>query len=464
MTKVRLTCLLMIGLCAASSLTWGIFLSSSISGGVASFQNIYYGTDCLLHHCDPYRVSQLDVFTRKQGIEESKLGINDPATAAKLYQLRTLYVNLPTTFLFIAPFTILAWGPAHVLWIALVASFFILAAILMWDVGARYSPGVAAFLACILLANSETVFAGGNTAGIVVGLCVIAVWCLLEERFVPAGMLCFIAALAIKPHDAGLVWLYFLLAGGVHRKRALQVFFLVAVLGIAALLWLSHAVPHWLPEMRANLATISGPRGMNNPGPGSLTGNTAGMVVDLQAAVSILWNNPIFYNLTSYLVCGIMLLFWIVTTLRSRFSATQALFALAAVVPITLLVTYHRPYDARLLLLTVPACAMLWARGGSIARIALLLTTAGVVLTGDIPLTVCIIFSKRLLPVTAGLPKVILTLLLTRPASLVLLAMAVFYLWVYWNYARSASSALDLTASPGEPERNLILKGEIVRI
>jgi len=31
-----------------------------------------------------------------------------------------------------------------------------------------------------------------------------------------------------------------------------------------------------------------------------------------------------------------------------------------------MLVTYHRPFDAKLLLLAVPACAMLWAEGGRI--------------------------------------------------------------------------------------------------
>jgi hypothetical protein len=447
MTRVRLTCLLIIGLCAASSLTWGIFLSSSIPGGVLDFQNIYDGTDCLLHHCDPYSVSQLDIFTRKQGIEESKLGINDPVTAAKLYQGRTLYVYLPTTFLFIAPFTFLGWGPAHVLWMALVASSFILAAILMWDIGARYSPGVAALLVCIVVANSEIFLASGNPAGIVVSLCVIAVWCFLEERFVPVGMLCFVIALAIKPHDAGLVWLYFLLAGGAYRKRALQIFIIVGILAVVAGVWLSHLVPHWLPEIRANLATISGPGGLNNPGPGSLTGNAPNMVIDLQAAASVFWNNPRFYNLTSYLVCGIMLLFWVVTALRSRFSVTNAWLALASIIPITLLVTYHRPYDARLLLLSAPACAILWARGGSIARIAVLLTAAGVALTGDIPLAISILIAKHLLPLTAGLPKLILTVLFMRPASLVLLILAIFYLWVY---VRSAS-AQHSTTLPGDP-------------
>ncbi len=41
-------------------------------------------------------------------------------------------------------------------------------------------------------------------------------------RCVWVGILCLAVSLAIKPHDGGLVWLYFILAGGAFRKRALQ--------------------------------------------------------------------------------------------------------------------------------------------------------------------------------------------------------------------------------------------------
>jgi hypothetical protein len=139
-----------------------------------------------------------------------------------------MYVNLPTTFIVIAPFAMLPWGPAHVLWMTLTAVSLILAAFLVWNLGASYAPNLSLFLICILLANCQMVFYGGNAAGIVIGLCVVAVWCFLRERFVLAGVLCLAISLAIKPHDAGLVWLYFLLAGGVYRKRALQTLLVTA--------------------------------------------------------------------------------------------------------------------------------------------------------------------------------------------------------------------------------------------
>jgi hypothetical protein len=46
-----------------------------------------------------------------------------------------------------------------------------------------------------------------------------------------------------------------------------------------------------------------------------------------------------------------------------------------------MLIIYHRQCDAKLLLLIVPACAMLWDSGRTIRWVALAATTLGVVLT-----------------------------------------------------------------------------------
>jgi hypothetical protein len=275
------------------------------------------------------------------------------------------------------------------------------------------------------------VFASGNAGGVVVSLCVIAVWCFLEERFALAGILCMAVSLAIKPHDVGLVWLYFLLAGGALRRRALQSLVVTVVLGLSAFLWVSHVAPNWIQEWRSNIATLSAPGGLNEPGPASVSAHAANMVVDLQAVVSVFWTDPRVYNPVSYVVCGALLLIWSVRTLGLRFSKAGAWFAIAAIVPLSLLVTYHRPYDAKLILLTVPACAILWTEGGPIGWIALSVTSAGVVLTGDIPLAILNILNRNLNGTAAGIFWHLLTMVLLQPASLILLIMGIFYLWVY---------------------------------
>jgi hypothetical protein len=388
------------------------------------FKAVYYGTRCLLEHHNPYNISELDGFYRSQTGERPSESIRDHLGV-------TLYVNLPTTFIFVAPFALLPWGLAHVLWMTLTAGVFILAALLIWNLGANYAPNVSLFLICILLVDCESIFVAGNTAGIVVSLGVVAVWCFLEERFVPVGILCLVVSLAIKPHDAGLVWLYFLLAGGVYRKRALQTLFIALVLGLLACLWVWHIAPHWMGDWQTNLASISAHGGLNDPGPDSLTGRSGAMVIDLQSALILLRQDPRFYNLVSYLVCGVPLLIWSVRTITSRFTPARAWLALASVVPLTMVVTYHRPWDAKLLLLTVPACAILWAEGGAIRWIALLLSAAGIVMTGDIPLTILTILTRNIGISTGGLPGKLLTVVELRPVPLILLAMGIFYLWMY---------------------------------
>jgi hypothetical protein len=235
----------------------------------------------------------------------------------------------------------------------------------------------------------------------------------------------------MKPHDAGLVWLYFLLAGGVYRRRALQTLLVTVVLGLSAFLWVSHVAPHWVQDWHSNLSAISARGGINEPGPASVSGRSADMVIDLQAAISVFRDDPRYYNPASYLVCGALLLVWTVSTLRSRFSKPRALLALTAVTALTMLVTYHRPWDAKLLLLAIPACAMLWAEGAPIRWVALLVTAAGLVLNGDVPLAILSILANHLHVGTAGIFGQMLTVVLTRPASLILLVMGIFYLWVY---------------------------------
>jgi hypothetical protein len=423
MTKTRRIALAWILLASGISICWG-FSAGQNGNGWVDFRAVYYGTRCLLEHHNPYKQSELEGVYRAEGGER-------PSETVVAHQAVVLYVNVPTSFIVVAPFALLPWGPAHLLWLALTAGVFLLAALLMWNLGASYAPDVSLFLIFILLANCESIFVAGNTAGIAVGLCVVAVWCFLRERFVPAGILCLALSLAIKPHDAGLVWLYFLLAGGVSRKRALQSLCITAALGLAAFLWLSHVAPHWMQDWQSNLATISVPGGINEPGPASLTGRSAFMVIDLQAAISIFRDDPRIYNPASYLFCGALLLLWAARTVRSSFSPARAWIALAAIVPLTMLLTYHRPWDAKLLMLTIPACAMLWAEGGRIARIALLVNSAGLLLTADIPLAILNSVTNQMHLGTTGIFAQMLTVVMIRPASLILLVMSIFYLWVY---------------------------------
>lgn len=432
--------LLSVGL--AMFVLFAVALRFSSAGSMIDFRMVYHRAECLMRHCDPYRsidLSQSDASrltaSQREEIERSRFD--------------TIFVYLPTTLPIIVPFALLPWGLASSLWMILTGMSLMAAACLLWNSGSIRAPVASGMLAAIWLANSSVVEANGNMAGIAVGLCVLAAWCLLEERFALAGVACLAVSLAIKPHDAGLVWLYLLLAGGMLRKRALQTLAVTAVLGLASVLWVSAVAPDWVPELRSNLAAISAHGSFNDPGPEGLTSThrNLNVITDLQAAISTFRDDSRFYNPASYLFCGALLAVWSIATVRSRDARSLAWFALAAAAPLTMLTTYHRAYDAKLLLLAVPACAILLAEGGVIGRVGFAVTLTGFVFTGEIPLGILFAATDNVRIDTTCLSGKIESLLLNRPAPLVLLAMSIFYLWVYLRRAYGRQN-LTQTGTP----------------
>lgn len=441
MTGARLSgiCFLVLG--SVLFLLLGTSLETKSHVSMVDFKAVYYGTRCLLQHGDPYNGNDL---LRVYLAEDQ-----EPQAKKMLFgEIVTLDVNLPTAFPFLVPFAVLPWGAAHVAWMALIAASFILAAFLMWELGAEYSPALTGFLICLFLIGSELLIEVGNMAGIVVSLCAIASWCFIRERFAHAGIVCLAIGLLAKPHDAGFVWLYFLLAGGLYRKRALQTLLLTAVLGIPALLWVSYVAPHWMHEMHANMVETSAPGTVNDPGPASVDPRAHGAImINLQTAVSVLLDDPRIYNPITYLLFAPLLPMWIFTALRKRASPASAKLALAAIAALSMLPLYHRQHDTRLLLLAFPAFAMLWDEGGATAWLALLVTALGTVFTSNITVQLLAAYSASLRASVNGLPGKVLTILLCRPTPLVLLAMGVFFLWVYVRRASPGSYA-QAAASP----------------
>jgi hypothetical protein len=435
MTKVRRLCLFFVLLSGAISVFWGFSIGLKNSGGPTDFQAVYFGARCLLQHHNPYSVNELAAVYAAAKNEV-------PLPTERQRKLVELYVNMPTSFVIFAPFEFLPLRLAQIAWMLLTATSLVLSGVLFWGLCSDRAPVLSACLIGFLLVNCEYVFSTGNTGGLVVGLALVATWCFLEERFVLVGILCMSVSLAIKPHDGGLIWLYFLMSGGIHRKRALQVLTVTIFLGILAVLWLSLIAPSWMNDWQTNLTAISQRGSFNDPGPTAVVANSFAKVISLQAVFSVFRDDPKFYNAATYVVCVPLLLVWLIVTLRSRSSREKDWLALAAIVPLTLLVTYHRVYDAKLVLLTVPACAMVWARGGPVRWIALGLSAAGVVVCSDIPLILLEWFAQSLHLSTGVLSGQILTVALGRSATDILLLVGVFYLWVYVRSAFSPPASV----------------------
>lgn len=418
MTKARLDGLQLLLVGSVFFVVAGLIAARANFAGMTDFKQFYYASRCLIEHHDPYKQSDMwSVYVADSGDVPS-----DPGEAVWMQRMLSLCPNFPTTFLVILPLALLPWRLAEAVWMLLTASSLILASCLMWNLGARFAPRLSGWMVFLLLVNSELLLSLGNTAGLVVGLCVIAAWCFLCERFVVAGVICMAVSLAMKPHDAGMIWLFFLLAGGVGRKRALQTLAATALLALIAALWITHVVPHWPQELHANVTTIMGHGGIDDPGPESGGNFGVNMIISLQSVASRISDSPRFYNGAAYLVCGLLLVPWAWKTLRSPWSLRMACFALAAVVPLSMLPVYHRCYDARLLLLTIPACALLWAERGRVGWLSLALNVAAIVLTGDLLWIAVFQLTRYSGPAIA---------VSAYPAPLILLVLGGFYLWVY---------------------------------
>jgi hypothetical protein len=432
MTKARLDGLYLLLLGSVIFVLLGMIVESSAVVTTVDYKVVYYSARCLIRHIDPYQENEVLRVYQAESADR-------PLESEKVRQIVSRYMYLPTAFAVTVPFALLPWGPAHILWLTLTIGSVIVASFLIWNVGADFAPIVSGILIGFFLANSEVLVVLCNPAGIAVSLCVVAAWCFIRERFVPAGILCLAVSLAVKPQDAGLVWLYFLLAGGVYRKRALQTLLATLVLGLPGILWVWTVAPNWLQEWRSNILAFSVHGGINDPGPASSGGHGLGMLVNLQAVLSVFRDDPHFYNPVSYLICVPLLLLWLIVTLRSRPSPAKAWIGLAAIAALSMLPVYHHLYDSKILLLTVPACAMLWAEGGLIGRLALLVTAAGFVLNGDVTWAIVLGLIGRLHMPPSGLSEQLLIAVQVFPAPLILLVIGVFYLWVY---ARRSSEAV----------------------
>ena len=221
------------------------------------------------------------------------------------------------------------------------------------------------------------------------------------------------------------------MAGGIYRKRALQTLVATLALSLPAVLWVWRVAPHWIQELHSNVVWFSAPGEINEPGLASTGAHGLGMVVSLQAVISVFWDDPSIYNTATYLICGVLLLIWSVTTLQFRPSPARLWLALAAIAALSMLPVYHRQQDTKLLLLTVPACAMLWTEGGLIGWLALLVNTAGFVLTADLPWAIFLSLISHLHLSTTGISGQLLTAAQVFPAPVILLVMGIFYLWIY---------------------------------
>ena len=158
------------------------------------FKGVYYSASCLLHGDDPYKPGEV---LRLYQLSAAKPFLR-PGEVVRQVLAQYFYLSGQRFCTITAPVALLAFGPAHLVWMALNAASLVLAAVLIWEVSEKYFPLMSTSLIGLLLATSGSVLAIGNAAGIAVGLCVVGVWCFLRQRWVAAGVFCMAMSLTVE--------------------------------------------------------------------------------------------------------------------------------------------------------------------------------------------------------------------------------------------------------------------------
>ena len=385
------------------------------------FKTVYGGAKCLLHGCDPYDSTQVLAQYAAAG------GPVDDMRPFRPHEP----IYFPSALSLLTPFALLPWEPAHVIWLIVSTGVFVFAAALVADLCLDFAGILAASFIGIFLLTSTTLIMLAQPAQLTIGLCGIAVWCLLREKYVWPGIVCFALSLTLKPHVTGLVWLFFFLRDPVSRRRAWQIFALTIVICLPGIVWASTmpASSHWLSELPANVVGITAHGQAGDPGPSNAEASAIG---GLHPLLSLYRDSPPFYNKAAAMIGVVLIAAWIVPMLRMRPSIERDYLGLASIVCISLLPVYHREYDTRILLLTFPAFSLLMS-----GRVATRITTFTVTLASLLLIThnwnnIVITYFTPTLIATQGSLTVWQTILWLRPVPVFTSLMTVFYLGCFF--------------------------------
>ena len=405
------------------------------------FKQPYSSARCLLHGCNPYSESDTHAEFLRAGGTDEDTQVFRPFSA--LYP--------PFSLAVLAPVAALPYPVAHRLWLILIAALVSLAVLAILDLCRDFPSIGPSLLLALFIASSTILLMLGQISGPVIAFLVIGFWCLLRGRALWVAVLCFTAALCLKPHDAALLVCYLPFAGRPWRRAFVAVAVLTAILVVAGTVWcaMAPASAGWLGDLRANLHGNAAPGGADDP---SLRSTEALYMANLQPLFATLTPSHALGNVLAVTTVLLLLAVWLPLALRVPNTLPKHLLAIGSLACFTLLPLYHRQYDTRLLLLAFPAVAFLLSRqrGGSIwGVLSFAALSVATVLTSHQYL------QKYAGPFLRGLDTAppLKVLLLLRPLPLSELALALVLLAAFHAFAQRSDSntPTEVQPSPAPP-------------
>lgn len=314
------------------------------------FLPVYTGARCMLHACNPYDTAQLDA----QYFESGGLAEYRP----EWYTTPPVYP--PSIFVVVAPLAMLKLGVAERLWAGLNGLLLIACVVFLWSMTPPASRWLATVLASCFLFSNESIhlMASGQPAGFAIPLLIIAALLFLCDRYIPLATVLLTLSLAVKPQIGGMIVLYL-----IFRKIHWRAVILAAAASLAILLvggWILKSHPasaQWPSDLRAQMADSLEPGNTNDPRPPTRSAVT---FANLQVVAAVFTSNPKVYGAVSYAVFLALMIVWTGAVARNDSSLASHWLALAALAALSMLPIYHRDYDARLLILALPAISIIY--------------------------------------------------------------------------------------------------------
>jgi hypothetical protein len=316
---------------------------------------VYAGTRCVVHGTDPYKTvdaqAQLDIAGA------------DKHPFAGTYWARHSLVYPPLTYYVMAPMALLDYPLSCKVWFALLGAALIAGA----AAAIRLSPLPArTFVLCgvsAILWGSGVLVRLGQISALVIGLVAISSMLFLARRHLLGASCLFFLAAALKPQLVIPLLLYFCLPKKTRKFALSTLVVFAAAFGLSGLLLASRPqTAHWpadLAEQLHSSATVSAA-----PVDKLETG-----VVNLQALTALFSANPKIYEALSTVVIAALVVVLAVGLRRLGANPIRDWLAVAAVSILTLVLVYHRSYDMRMVMLTLPALALLWRAAPKIAAV-----------------------------------------------------------------------------------------------
>ena len=218
---------------------------------------------------------------------------------------------------------------------------------------------LATALISLILASSGILFELGQPSIFAISSLIIGSCLFFRDRCLPLGAVLLMLSLAVKPQIGGLIVLY-LLVRGIHRRYALA-----ALAGALALFMCAGMIlkmrpisAEWITDLSANVsATVNS--GFNDPRPAN---EQAVCDINLQAITGIFFTDVKEFNTAAWAVFLLLLAVGAVVILRAKSGLEMNLLSLAALAALSLTPVYHRFYDSRMLLITIPAAMIVYQK------------------------------------------------------------------------------------------------------